>query len=80
MHTCVVITVTLFLKATEDESSRSLVNVLKRDLKDTFTVSFGDVVLATDRVVVVVVVVVVDTVVDSADTVVEGTGPAVKIF
>lgn len=74
MHTCVVITVTLFLKATEDESCRSLVNVLKRDLKDTFTVSFGDVVLATETVVVV------DTVVDSADTVVEGTGPAVKIF
>lgn len=74
MHTCVVITVALFLKASEDEFCRSLVNVLKRDLKDTFTVSFGDVVLATDRVVVVV------TVVDSADTVVEGTGPAVKIF
>ena len=86
MHTCVVIIVALFIKALENGSCRSLVNVLRRDLKATFTIATADVVLVVDRVVVVVVVVVVaiadtvdtaDPVVDTADSVVDTTDSVV---
>lgn len=65
MQTCVVIIIALLLKTWEEEFSRSLVNVLRRDLKETL-ITVADVVFGT-----VVVV---------ADSVVEGTGPAVKIY
>lgn len=95
--TCVFIIVARFLKASEDESCRSLVNVLRRDRKDTLNVTTADMVVvvsgagvagavdvAGGKVILVVeaavVAAVADTVVDVGDSIVEGTGPAVKTF
>lgn len=86
--TCVFIIEARFLKASEDESCRSLVNVLRCDRKDTLSVTTADMMLvvsgaaavdvAGGKVVPVVEAVVVatvaDTVVDVGDSVVEGTG------
>lgn len=94
--TCVVIIEARILKASEDDSCRSLVNVLRRDRKDTLIVSSSDMVVvvseagvaavvdvAGGKVVPVVEAAIVATVantVDVGDSVVEGTGPAVKTF
>lgn len=91
--TCIFIIKARLLKAIEDESCRLLVNVLKRDRKDTFIVSTADmvvvvsgagmaatVVVAEVKIIPVVKTAVVATVVDVGDSIVEGTGPAVKTF
>lgn len=45
MFTCVSIIEARLLNAAEDESSRSLVNVLRRDLKETLLVTTEEVVV-----------------------------------
>lgn len=95
--TCVFIIKARFLKASEDESCRLLVNVLRRDRNDTLIVTTADMVVVVSEagvsaavdvaegetipvVKTAVVATVANTFVDVVDSIVEGTGPAVKTF
>lgn len=68
--TCVTIIKARFLNASDDESSRSLVNVLSRDLKETLLVTTEEVVVMRGAAVAkgeIVPAAVTDTVVDTGD-------------